>query len=61
MISNLLLPLRADGVGAVNVDITNFILLLLVVSALKHNVDEKNMPNIHVRIHVKLEYQEIGS
>ena len=53
MISNFLLPLGAEGVGAVNLDITDFSLLLLVASPLKHNVDEKNMPNIHVRIHVK--------
>ena len=46
--------------GAVNLDIPHFSLLLLVAFVLKHNVDEKNMRNIDVRIHVKLELQEIG-
>ena len=41
--------------GAVNLDIPYFSLLLLVAFVLKHNVDEKNMRNIDVRIHVKLE------
>ena len=53
-ISNLLLPLRAEGVGVVNLDIPYLSLLLLVVF-LEHNVDEKNMRNIDIRIHVKLE------
>ena len=38
-----------------NLDIPYFSLLLLVAILLKHNVDEKNMRNIDVRIHVKLE------
>ena len=38
-----------------NLDIPYFSLLLLVAILLKHNVDEKNMGNIDVRIHVKLE------
>ena len=43
-----------------NLDVPYFSLLLLVAFVLKHNVDEKNMRNIDVRIHVKLELQEIG-
>ena len=43
-----------------NLDIPYFNLLLLVAFVLKHNVDEKNMRNTDVRIHVKLELQEIG-
>ena len=43
------------GVGVMNLDIPCFSLLLLVAILLKHNVDEKNMRNIDVRIHVKLE------
>ena len=38
-----------------NLDMPYFSLLLLVAILLKHNVDEKNMRNIDVRIHVKLE------
>ena len=38
-----------------NLDTPYFSLLLLVAILLKHNVDEKNMRNIDVRIHVKLE------
>ena len=38
-----------------NLDIPYFSLLLLVAILLKHNVDEKNMRNIDVSIHVKLE------
>ena len=53
--SNLLLPLRAEGGGVVNLDIPYFSLLLLVAFLLEHNVDEKNMRNINIRIHVKLE------
>ena len=43
------------GVAVMNLDIPYFSLLLLVAILLKHNVDEKNMRNIDVRIHVKLE------
>ena len=50
----------AGGGGAVNLDIHYFSLLYLVTFVLKHNADEKNMRNIDVRIHVKLELQEIG-
>ena len=39
----------------VNLDIPYFSLLLLVAFLLEHNVDEKNMRNTDVRIHVKLE------
>ena len=46
--------------GAVNLDIPHFSLLLLVAFVLKHNVDEKNMQNIDVKMHLKLELQEIG-
>ena len=46
--------------GPANLDVPGFSLLLLVAFVLKHNVDEKNMRNIDVRIHVKLELQEIG-
>ena len=46
--------------GSVNLDIPYFSLLYLVTFVLKHNVDEKNMRNIDVRIHVKLELQEVG-
>ena len=48
------------GVGAVNLDILYFSLPFLVVFVLKHNVDENNMRNINVRIHVKVKLQEIG-
>ena len=41
MILNLLLPLGAEGVEAMNLDIACFSLLLLVAFVLKHNVDEK--------------------
>ena len=54
-ISNLLLPLGAEWVGVVNLDIPYLSLLLLVTFLLEHNVDEKNMRNIDIRIHVKLE------
>ena len=46
--------------GSANIDITYFSLLYLVAFVLKHNVDEKTMRNIDVRIHGKLELQEIG-
>ena len=49
-ISNLLLPLGIEGVGPVNLDVPYFSLLLLVAFVLKHNVDEKIMRNIDVRI-----------
>ena len=42
-ISNLLLPLGSRGLGAVNLDISYFSLLLLVAFVLKHNRDEENM------------------
>ena len=60
-ISNLVLPsLRGptgDGrwVGVVNLDIPYFRLLLFVAFLLEHNLDEKSMRNIDVRIHVNLE------
>ena len=38
-----------------NLDIPYFSLLSLVAFLLGHNVDEKSMRNIDVRIHVKLE------
>ena len=53
-ISNLLLLLGTEGVGAVNLNILYFSLHFLVVSVLKHNVDEKNMQNINVRIYVNI-------
>ena len=62
-ISNLLLPFGAKGgVEAMNFDISipYFCFLVLVAFALKHNVDENNTRNIDVRIHIKLELQEIG-
>ena len=43
------------GVAVMNLDIPYFSLLLVVAFLLKHNVDEKNMRNIEIRIHVKLE------
>ena len=43
-----------------NLDIPYFNLLLLIAFILTHNVDEKSMRNIDIRIHVKLELQEIG-
>ena len=46
--------------GAVNLDIPYLSLLLLIAFVLAHNVDDENMRNIDVRIHVKLELQEIG-
>ena len=58
-ISKLQVPLEIEGYGSVNLDISYFSLLLLVAFVLKHNV-KKNMLNIDVRIHVKLELQEIG-
>ena len=39
-----------------NLNIPYFNLLLLVAFVLKYNADEKNMRNIDVRIHVKLEF-----
>ena len=42
-----------------NLDVPYFSLLLHVAFVLTHNADEKNMQNIDVRIHVKLELQEI--
>ena len=42
------------GEGVVNLDIPYFSLLSLVALLLEHNVDEKSMQNIDVRIHVKL-------
>ena len=39
----------------VNLDIPYFRLLLFAAFLLEHNLDEKNMRNIDVRIHVKLE------
>ena len=45
--------------GSRNLDIPYFSLLYFVTFVLKHNVDEKNMRSIDVRIHVKLELQEI--
>ena len=59
-ISNLLLLLGTEGVGAVNLDILYFSLPFLVVFVLKYNVDEKNMQNINIRIHVKVELQVTG-
>ena len=56
-ISNLRL---LSGMEAANLGIPDFSLLFLVALVLKHNVDGKNMQNIDVRIHVKLELQEIG-
>ena len=53
-ISNVLLPLGAEGGGDVNPDIPYFSLLSLVAFLHEHNVDEKSMSNIDVRIHVKL-------
>ena len=53
-ISNLLLLLGTEGVGAVNIDLLYFSLPFLVVFVLKHNVDEKNMRNINVRIYVNI-------
>ena len=47
-ISSLLLTLGAEGVGAVNLDIPCFSLLLLVAFLLKYNVDEKNIKNIEI-------------
>ena len=38
--------------GAVNLDIPYLSLHLLATFVLKHNVDEKNVRNIQVRIHV---------
>ena len=38
-----------------NLDIPYFRLLLFAAFLLEHNLDEKNMRNIDVRIHVKLE------
>ena len=46
--------------GAENLDILYFSLLFLLVFVLKHNVDENNVRNINVRIHVKVKLQEIG-
>ena len=46
--------------GVVALDIPYFSFVLFVDFVLKHNVDEKNMRNIDVRIHVKLELQEVG-
>ena len=43
-----------------NLDILYFSLPFLVVFVLKYNVDEKNMQNINIRIHVKVELQVIG-
>ena len=43
-----------------NLDIPYFSLLLLVAFVLKNDVDEKNMRNIDVKIHLKVELQEIG-
>ena len=51
----MLLPLGAKGRGGYESWYTYFSLLLLVAILLKHNVNEKNMRNIDVRIHVKLE------
>ena len=48
-ISNVLLPLEVEGVGAVNLDILYFSLLLLVAFLLEHNLDKKNMGNIEGR------------
>ena len=48
--SNLLLPLEVEGVGPVNLDVPYFNLLSLAAFLRKHNVDEKNMRNIDVRI-----------
>ena len=50
------------GIGAINFDIRipYFSFLVLVAFVLEHNVDEKNMRNIDVRIHVKLELLETG-
>ena len=47
--------------GAVNLDIPYFSLLLLVAFVFKHNLDDKNMRNIDVIIHLKLELQEIDA
>ena len=52
-ISNLLLPLGAEGLGVVNFDIPYFSLLLLVAFLLEHNVDEKDMQNIQVKARTK--------
>ena len=46
--------------GSVNLDIPCFGLFYHVAFVLKYNVDEKNMRNIDVTSHVKLELQEIG-
>ena len=60
-ISNLLLTLGVKEWG-----LWIFIYLILVYLTcsfwflLKHNVDDKNMRNIDVRIHLKLELKEIG-
>ena len=43
-----------------NLDILYFSLRFLLVLVLEHNVDENNMRNINVRIHIKVELQEIG-
>ena len=50
----------STGVGPVNRDILYFSLLLLVAFVLKHNVNEKNMRNIDVRIHADLTYPLCG-
>ena len=41
--------------GPVILDRPYFSLLLLVAFIIKHNVDEKNMRNIEIRVHVRLE------
>ena len=51
----MLLPLGAEGVGSVNLDILYFSLLSLVALLLEHNVDKKSMRNNDARIRVKLE------
>ena len=55
-ISNLMLPLGTEDIRwGLNPDIPYFSLLSLVAFWHEHNVDEKSMQNIDVRIHVKLE------
>ena len=53
----MLLNLGNEGVEPANLDIPYFNLLLLVAFVLKYNIDEKNVRNTDVRIHVKLELQ----
>ena len=56
----MLLPLGPEGSGVLNCDIPYYSLLLHVAFALKHKFTRKNLRNVDVRIHMKLELLERG-